>query len=123
MKRHENGGRPIIYLENLKYKQGSEILLKHQFDQMPLDVEYVKSTLKMLYKIANRPVNIKTVDVEVEQSTSYNPMGRNQYFVTSYKTKNETKYVYQPCIYKFDGARFTRVKDTKTEWDYEKYCD
>lgn len=123
LKRHENGGRPVILLENLKYKQGSEILLRHQFDQMPLDSEYVKNTLKMLYRIVNRPVNIKTVDVDVIQTTSYEPFKRNPYFVsTPYKNaSNDFEYVYQPIIYQYDGSKFSKVKDAKTEWDFEKY--
>ena len=123
LKRHENGGRPVILLENLKYKQGSEILLRHQFDQMPLDSEYVKNTLKMLYRIVNRPVNIKTVDVDVIQTTRYEPFRRNPYFVSAPHTitNNDFEYVYQPIIYQYDGSKFSKVKDSKTEWDFEKY--
>ena len=96
-------------------------LLSHQFDQMPLDVEYVKSTLKMLYRLVNRPVNIKTVCVDVIQTTNYEPFKRNPYFVTSYKSNNDYEYVYQPVIYKYDGAKFSKVKDSKTDWNIVKY--
>ena len=119
LKRHENGGRPIILLENLKYKGGAEILLRHQFDQMPLDSDYVKMTLKMLYKIVGRPVNIKTVEVQVIQTTSYNSMpgslGAPFYnIMKNYRSQTRDEVEMTPVIYKFDGARFTRVKDERS---------
>lgn len=126
LKRHENGGRPVIMLENLKYKQGTEILLKHQYDQLPLDVDYVKNTLKMLYRVVKRPVNIKSVEVDVVSSTKYERvytsfggyMGGGRY-------ESDTKYEYthQPVIYKYDGQRFSRIKDEKTEWKIDRYED
>lgn len=119
LKRHENGGRPIILLENMKYKGGTEILLRHQFDQMPLDSNYVKSTLKMLYRIVNRPVNIKTVDVEITNTTQYSANGGSiggMYFgkQQSYTSTTEKEITHTPVMYRYDGARFTRVKDERT---------
>jgi len=52
-----NGGRPIIYLEDLKYNK-TDVLLSHEFDGKPLDKQYVRRTLKMIYKIIQRPVHI-----------------------------------------------------------------
>ena len=117
LKRHENGGRPIIMLENLKYKQGTEILLRHQFDERPLDRDYAKSTLKKLYSIVKRPVNIKTIEVEVQHVTKYNrnmvsPFSAYAGFNLGYESREEVKHV--PVIFKFDGVRFTRVKDERT---------
>ena len=114
LKRHENGGRPIIMLENLKYKSGSEILLRHQFDGQPLDKSYVKSTMKMLYKIVNRPISVKTIDVDVIRSTKYNASSSNLWYGTQYYNKTETSYVKTPIIYRYDGSRFTNVKDERT---------
>lgn len=117
LKRHENGGRPIILLENMKYKGGNEILLRHQFDELPLDSTYVKHTLKMLHKIVQRPVNIKTIDVEVSRITSYDHTGGNPFSPTNgwtFRQKNRDEITRTPVIYKFDGARFTRVKDERS---------
>jgi len=116
LKRHENGGRPIINLENLKYKGGNEILLRHQFDGLPLDSKYVENTLKMFYKIVHRPVNIKTIAVDVTQTTKYwnKPGTTGSFFGMNHNstTTNETDRT--PVIYKFDGSRFTRVKDERS---------
>ena len=120
LKRHENGGRPIIYLENMKYKNGTEILLRHQFDELPLDSDYVKMTLKMLHRIVQRPVNIKTIDVEVIQSTQYmnTQSGRQPgaYFGITQEFFSQTsdEVSYTPVIYKYDGARFSRIKDERS---------
>lgn len=116
LKRHENGGRPVISLENLKYKNGAEILLRHHFEEQPLDAEYVKHTLMMLYKIVNRPVNIKTTDVEMlkttqYQSTPYNSFSWNN--ARNIKSVTQQEFEETPVIYRFDGARFTRVKNEK----------
>lgn len=117
LKRYENGGRPIIMLENLKYKQGNEILLRHQFDELPLDYEYAKQTLQMLWKITKRPVNIKTIDVSVTEVTSYDQTNRNPFSGMggfSFKQSNRQEIEKVPMIYKFDGVRHTRVKDERT---------
>jgi len=57
--RYINGGRPIIHLEDLKYNK-TDILLSHEFTGKPLDKQYVRRTLEMIYKIAQRPVHIMT---------------------------------------------------------------
>lgn len=123
LKRHENGGRPVIHLENLKYKQGTEILLRHQFDQLPLDVEYVKSTLKMLHTIVRRPVNIKSVEVDVIQSTKYiqtNVPGFGFLNTSKYASNTSYENTYQPIIYRYDGSKFAKIKDEKTKWYHNK---
>lgn len=115
LKRYENGGRPIITLENLKYKMGAEILLRHQFDQMPLDPTYAEKTLKMLHKIVKRPVNIKTVEVEITSSTQYDTSSRHSYFgfrASPNGTKEEIEM--KPIIYKYDGMRFQKVTDERS---------
>jgi stage V sporulation protein R len=115
LKKYENGGRPVITLENLKYKT-SEVLLRHQFDGMPLDTEYAKQTLKMLYKIIGRPINIKTIDVEVLQSTSYSTRSSTQmYFGFSKVTQPAVDEISKtPIIMRYDGVRHTRIKDEKS---------
>lgn len=116
LKRHENGGRPVISLENLKYKNGAEVLLRHHFEEQPLDSEYVKSTLMMLYKLVNRPVNIKTTDVEMLRTTQYqSPQYANFNWNSSSGIKKITSQEIDetPVIYRYDGARFTRVKNEK----------
>jgi stage V sporulation protein R len=116
LKRHENGGRPVISLENLKYKTGGEILLRHHYEDQPLDSEYVKQTLVMFYKIAHRPVNIKTMDVDITETTQYTSANYNfgQWNAGVRISPAVSKEITEtPVIYRYDGARFTRVKNTK----------
>lgn len=118
LKRHENGGRPVITLENLKYKNGTEILLRHCFDEMPLDQSYVERTMRMLYQVVKRPVNLKTVSVEVAKVTQYNNIHSNGgwgFGSQLYKPDFKNEVTKQSVIYKFDGARFTRIKNEKEE--------
>ena len=64
-----------------------------------------------------RPVNIKTIEVEVQHVTKYNrsmvsPFAAYAGFNLGYESREEVKHV--PVIFKFDGIRFTRVKDERT---------
>lgn len=116
LKRHENGGRPVISLENLKYKNGAEILMRHHYVDQSLDAEYVKHTLMMMHKVVQRPVNIKTTDVEMLKTTQYKSTPYNSYnWNTAGNMKPVTKEEVEetPVIYRYDGARFTRVKNEK----------
>jgi spore cortex formation protein SpoVR/YcgB (stage V sporulation) len=63
--RHINMGRPVIYLENMKYKN-TEILLRHDFEGRPLDMKYATGTMAYLHEIIKKPINILTYDVETE---------------------------------------------------------
>jgi stage V sporulation protein R len=60
--RHINMGRPVIYLENMKYKN-TEILLRHDFEGRPLDIKYATGTMAYLHEIIKKPINILTYDV------------------------------------------------------------
>jgi len=116
LKRHENGGRPVISLENLKYKTGAEILLRHHYEDQPLDTEYVKHTLTMLYKVVGRPVNIKTTDVDIVKTTTYKASPYNSYTWNSAGSVSQVtdqEIEETPVIYRYDGARFTRVKNER----------
>jgi len=56
-----NLGRPIIDLVDANYGNRSELLLKHQHEGVDLRIDYAKETLKNLFRIWKRPVNIDTV--------------------------------------------------------------
>jgi stage V sporulation protein R len=116
LKKHENGGRPVILIENLKYKSGNEVLFRHQYEGVPLDPEYTKLTLRKLYDIINRPVNIKTIDVEVLETTSYTTRSSTSMYFGYQTVPANVKEEIQatPVMYRFDGIRHTRVKDEKT---------
>lgn len=56
-----NMGKPIIDVVDGNYGNRSELLLKHHHEGVDLRVDYAKETLKNLYRIWKRPVNIETV--------------------------------------------------------------
>ena len=60
--RHVNMGLPVIYMENMKYKN-TEILLRHDFEGRPLDIKYATGTMAYLHEIIKKPINILTYDV------------------------------------------------------------
>ena len=113
LKRHENGGRPVITLENLKYKNGKEILLRHHYNKLPLDSKYVESTLKMLYTVVNTPISIKTVQVETINTTEYVRPRGNYFGMYSAPSSSVTEIKETPIIYRYDGVRFTRVENDR----------
>ena len=56
-----NFGHPIISVSGGNYKNRGELMLKHQHDGVDLRPDYASETLKSLYKIWARPVNIETM--------------------------------------------------------------
>lgn len=56
-----NFGYPVIAVADANYGNRGELLLKHQHDGIDLKVDYGKETLKNVYKIWRRPVNIETI--------------------------------------------------------------
>ncbi|MBY0315769.1 MAG: SpoVR family protein [Bdellovibrionales bacterium] len=55
-----NFGQPIIHVENANYKNRGELLLKHLFEGVEMQQNYMEETLKNLHKIWKRPVHIMT---------------------------------------------------------------
>ncbi len=55
-----NMGQPIIELDDANWDNKNELLLHHKFEGVVLDKEYAFDTLRNLYKIWTRPVNILT---------------------------------------------------------------
>ena len=103
IKKYINGGRPVIYLEDLKYRK-TDILLSHDFEGQSLDVKYVKRTLEMLYRVVQRPVHIKT-----KKKTKLN--GYNMPMI-SYRTQDVT--------YSYDGKSFKDSTSKKKKMNLEE---
>lgn len=55
-----NMGQPIIELDDANFDNKNELLLRHKYDGIVLDKDYAFDTLKNLFKIWTRPVNIMT---------------------------------------------------------------
>jgi stage V sporulation protein R len=56
-----NGGFPYIMIENGDYLHKGELLLKHYYEGMELDVKYIEKTLPYVYYLWGRPVHMQTV--------------------------------------------------------------
>jgi stage V sporulation protein R len=56
-----NFGQPLIYVQDGNYKNRGELLLVHKHEGIDLRIDYAKDTLKNLFSIWTRPVNLDTV--------------------------------------------------------------
>lgn len=66
-----NMGRPGIEVVDGNYGNRSELLLKHKHEGIDLKLDYAQETLKSLYKIWKRPVNIDTIVSGTPKILSY----------------------------------------------------
>ena len=56
-----NHGRPVIRVVDGNYKNRGELFLVHQYQGMPLKLDYARDTLTNLCKLWGRPVHIESV--------------------------------------------------------------
>ncbi|MCB0377359.1 MAG: SpoVR family protein [Bdellovibrionales bacterium] len=56
-----NFGQPIIHVENANFNNRGELLLNHLFEGVEIQYNYAQETLKNLFAIWKRPVNLLTV--------------------------------------------------------------
>ncbi|MGP4072058.1 SpoVR family protein [Piscibacillus sp. B03] len=56
-----NGGFPFIMVEDGDYLRSGELLLKHYYEGMELDIKYIERTLPYVYHLWGRPVHLQTV--------------------------------------------------------------
>lgn len=56
-----NGGFPFIMVEDGDYLRSGELLLKHYYEGMELDIKYIERTLPYVYHMWGRPVHLQTV--------------------------------------------------------------
>lgn len=55
-----NFGQPIIHVENANHKNRGELLLRHLFEGVEMQQNYMEETLRNLQKLWKRPVHIST---------------------------------------------------------------
>ncbi len=67
-----NYGRPFIYVVDGNYMNRGELLLKHRFEGVELKIDEAYDTLKNIYRLWSRPVNIETIVDEKPTVISYN---------------------------------------------------
>lgn len=56
-----NGGRPIILVEDGNFRNRGELLLRHHYDGVELDLDYAHATLANIQHIWTRPVHVVTI--------------------------------------------------------------
>lgn len=67
-----NSGFPYIYAEDHDFSRRGELYLRHAFEGVELDGQYVKKTLPHVYHIWQRPVHLETVEDGAGVVYSYN---------------------------------------------------
>ncbi|MBP6839835.1 MAG: SpoVR family protein, partial [Kofleriaceae bacterium] len=55
-----NRGQPFLYVEDANFENRGELLLKHAHDGVDLDLAQGRDTLRNLWKVWSRPVNLLT---------------------------------------------------------------
>jgi stage V sporulation protein R len=66
-----NFGQPVIEVESGNYGNRGELHLVHQFDGVDLDMGYASDTLRNIYSIWKRPVNLTTLQDGQEATYVY----------------------------------------------------
>ncbi|RYM05792.1 SpoVR family protein [Sporolactobacillus sp. THM7-7] len=66
-----NGGFPYIVVEDGDYQRNGELLLKHRYEGIELDIRYMEGVLKYLVQLWGRPVHLETVIEEHPTLFSY----------------------------------------------------
>jgi stage V sporulation protein R len=66
-----NFGRPIIDVVDGNHKNRGELLLKHSHEGVDLRPDYAHETLKAIYRMWRRPVNIETVSEGQKKLLTY----------------------------------------------------
>lgn len=66
-----NFGQPVIEVHEINYANRGELLLRHIFQGVDLDMGYAADTLRNLYALWKRPVNLSTVQEGKEITFCY----------------------------------------------------
>lgn len=56
-----NWGQPFIFVEDGNFLNRGELLLRHRHEGIDLNIEEAQDTLKNIYTIWNRPVNLESI--------------------------------------------------------------
>lgn len=66
-----NGGSPFIVVQDGDYLRSGELLLKHQYEGIELDLKYLEHTLPHVYRLWGRTVHLETVVEEKRALFTY----------------------------------------------------
>ncbi|WP_136715620.1 SpoVR family protein [Halorientalis salina] len=67
MLRFTNFGKPTVVVADGNYNNRNELLLAHKYNGVMLDIEQAKDTLKRVFHLWGRPVNLKTIVKELDE--------------------------------------------------------
>ncbi|AJS59638.1 SpoVR family protein [Paenibacillus sp. IHBB 10380] len=56
-----NGGSPYLVVKDANYMRTGELVLKHQYEGIELDLKYMERTLPYVYKLWGKSVHLETV--------------------------------------------------------------
>lgn len=59
-----NKGKPTIIAADNNYQNAGELLLKHMYNGIPLDITEAKKVLERVFTLWGRPVNLKTIIID-----------------------------------------------------------
>lgn len=63
-----NFGKPTIYVDDGNHNNTGELLLSHQYNGVMLDIREAQETLKRVFELWGRPVNLRTIVKESEDT-------------------------------------------------------
>lgn len=66
-----NGGAPYIVVQDGDYLRSGELLLKHQYEGLELDLKYLEHTLPHVHQLWGRPVHLETMVEDKRALFSY----------------------------------------------------
>lgn len=61
-----NGGKPTIVASDNNFNNSGELLLKHKYNGIPLDLDQANKVLERTFELWGKPVNLKTIDKDAE---------------------------------------------------------
>jgi spore cortex formation protein SpoVR/YcgB (stage V sporulation) len=84
-----NGGRPTIVAADYNYQNSGELLLKHQYNGVSMNIDKAKNVLKRIFELWGHTVNLKTI--------TKNDRGKEKGLIISYDGndihENEVKII------------------------------
>ncbi|WP_331233393.1 SpoVR family protein [Natronorarus salvus] len=91
-----NFGKPTIRVHDANYENRNELLLGHRYNGIALDVEQARQTLKRLFELWGRPVNLMTIVKELSEKDVEVARRRNR----------EPEPTERGIILRYDGTNF-----------------
>ncbi|MFW5983645.1 MAG: SpoVR family protein [Halobacteria archaeon] len=104
--RFTNFGKPTVVVEDANYDNAGELLLVHRYNGVVLDSEKAKRTLERVHALWGRPVNLKTVEKDIDDNVMKMARRRGK----------EPEPNEKPVVIRYDGEGFeTRELDADEE--------